>query len=132
MGQGHNVRVETVVLAKVGELGGSVLQLLSSYAMEACVKDESDALKVLLAGVETRFREEHAAVVEAIGEQKAMMNEQTPLLEALCGEVKAVSEEVDPLCSHTGRLGFTEQGVAAKPSRSRPWRRRQTLSPSEV
>lgn len=34
---------------------------LSGCVTEKCVKTESDALRVLLAGVETRFREEHGA-----------------------------------------------------------------------
>ena len=102
------MRVETVVLAKVGELGGSVLQLLSSYAMEACVKDESDALKVLLAGNETRFREEHAAVVDANNGQKAVTNAQASLLTTLCADVKVMKEKLDVLCSHTGHLGHIE------------------------
>ena len=71
------------------------------------------ARKVLLAGVETRFREEHTALVDAINELKAMTKAQTALLEALCGEVKTVNEKVDALCSHTGRLGDIERDVAA-------------------
>ena len=76
-------------------------------------KDESDALKVLLAGTETRFREEHAALVDAINEQKAMIKAQTALLGALCGDVKAMDKKMDNLCSHTGRLAHIEGDVAA-------------------
>ena len=64
--QDVRAHVETVVSAKVGELEERLYMLSSGCAKEARVKDESDALKVLLAGVETRFREEHAALVEAI------------------------------------------------------------------
>ena len=80
--------------------------------METFVKAESYALEVLLAGVETRFREEHAVLVEAINEQRAMTKEQTALLEALCSEVKTTSEKVDSF-AHTGRLRNIEWDVAA-------------------
>ena len=40
-----------------------------------------------------------------------MTNASTTLLEALCREVKTVSEEVDPLCSHTVWLG-TSNGTS--------------------
>ena len=66
--------MSSVVSAKMGELGAS-FQVLSGCATDASVRDESDALKVLLAGVETRFREEHAALVGAINAQNAMTKE---------------------------------------------------------
>ena len=112
-GQGNNKHVEHVISTKTEELEGCVLRLLSVCATETWVKDESDALKVLLAGVETRFREEHAALVEAINEQNAMMNLQMNQLDALCSEVKTMSEMIDSLCSHTGRLGHVERDVPA-------------------
>ena len=104
--------VESVVSAKMGELEERLSMPLSGCAKEAWAKDESDALKVLLAGVETHLREEHAALVDAINEQKTMMSLQTSLLEALNGEVKAMDEKVDGLCSHLGRLGDIEGDVA--------------------
>ena len=64
--QDVNARVECGVSAKMGELEGRLSKFLSGCAKEACVTDEVDALKVLLAGVETRFREEHTALVDAI------------------------------------------------------------------
>ena len=111
----QNVRahVESVVSAKVGELEERLSELLSGCATVASVTDEADALKVLLAGVETRFLEEHTALVEAIGSHTAATNEQTALLEALCGDVKTMSEKIDGLCSHPGRLGNIEGDVAA-------------------
>ena len=62
--QDVRVNVERVVSAKVGELE-DVLELMSGCPTEGSVKDESDMLKVLLAGVETRFREEHTTLVDA-------------------------------------------------------------------
>ena len=60
--------VESVVSAKTGELEGRLSKLLTGCAKEASVRVESDVLKELLAGVETRFREEHVALVEATNE----------------------------------------------------------------
>ena len=74
-----------------------------------------------LAGIETRFREEHTAVVEAINVQKETTNGQTALLGALCSEVKRTSEKVGVLCSHTGLTGTIEQDVAATPSLPVRW-----------
>ena len=71
--QDVRAHVEAVVSAKMGELEDRLSGLLSGCATEASVRDESDALKVLLAGVETRFREEHRVLVGAINEQNAMM-----------------------------------------------------------
>ena len=108
-----NAHCERVVSAKVGDLGGRLSELLSGCVTEACVKDESNALEVLLAGIETQFQEEHAALVDAINAHTAATNAQTSLLEALCGEVKAMNEKMDVLCSRTDRLGHIEGGVAA-------------------
>ena len=60
------------------------LVLVSVHATDASVRDESDALKGLLALIETRFREEHVALVGAIKEHKSMTNAPTALLEARC------------------------------------------------
>ena len=111
--QDVRAHVESVVSAKMGELKERLSMLLSGCAKEECVRDEADALKVLLAGIETRFREEHTALVDAINAHTAATNAQTALLEALCDEVKTMSEKVDVLCSHTGRLGHIERDVAA-------------------
>ena len=111
--QDVRAHVEGVVSAKMGELEGRLSMLLSVCAKEASVRDGSDALKVLLAGVEMRFREEHTALVEAINAHTEATNAQTALLEAVCGDVKVMSEKVDVLCSHTGRLGNIEGDVAA-------------------
>ena len=70
--QDVNAHVEGVVSAKVGELEERLSGLLSGCAKERCVRKKSDALKKLLARVETRFREEHRALVDVINEQKAM------------------------------------------------------------
>ena len=51
--------------------------------------------------------------IEATNEQNALTNAQTALLEALWSEVKAMTEMVDILCSHTGRLENIERDVAA-------------------
>ena len=59
------VRSSTVT-SEMGELKERLSGLLSGYAKEARVKDDSDAMKALLAGVETRFREEHTALVKTI------------------------------------------------------------------
>ena len=110
--QDVRAHVESVVSAKMGELEERFSKLLS-WCAETCVRAESDALKVFLAGVETRFREEHGVLIDAINAHTAATNKQTALLEALCGEVKAMSEKVGALCSHTGRLGLTEGEVSA-------------------
>ena len=111
--QDVRAHAEAVVSAKMGELEERLSKLLSGCATEASVRDEADALKVLLAGVETRFREEHAALVDAINAHTEATNAQTALLEAMWGEVKTANEKVDVLCSHTGRLGNIEGDVAA-------------------
>ena len=67
---------------------------------------------MLLAGVETRLREEHAALVDGTNAHTAVTNAQTSLLEALCGDVKAMNEKMDGLCSHSERLGNIERDVA--------------------
>ena len=111
--QGIKADVESAVSAKVGELEERLSMLLSSCAKETCVRAEVDALKVLLAGVETRFREEHTALVEAFNAYTQATNAQTALLEVLCGEVKLMNKKMDILCSHTGRLGHIERDVVA-------------------
>ena len=100
---------------------------LSSCANETSVRGESDALKALLAGFETQFREEHAARVDAITAQTESTKVQTAPLGALCNDVNAMNKTVDELCSHTSRLGNIESDFAASPALSRPWRIRQTL-----
>ena len=111
--QDVRARVETVVSAKMGEVEERLSKLLSGCAKEASVREEADALKVLLAGVETRFREEHAALVEAINAHTVATNAQTALLEAVCSEVKTMNNKVDGLCSHTERLGNIQGDVTA-------------------
>ena len=105
--------VEVVVSAKMGELEERLSKLLSGCAKEASVREESDALKVLLAGNETRFREEYAALAKAINAHQDMTKEQMIQLDALCREVKTINEKLSALCSHTGRLGNIERDVAA-------------------
>ena len=68
--QDVGARVERVASSKMGELEERLSKHLSKCATEASVREESDALKELLAGVETRFWEEHTALVDAINEQK--------------------------------------------------------------
>ena len=111
--QDVRAHVESVVSAKMGELEERLSNLLSGCAKEASVRDEADALKVLLAGVETRFREENAALFDAINEHTVATNAQTALLTTMCGEAKAMNEKLDVLCSHAGRLGHIERDVAA-------------------
>ena len=67
-----------------GELG-ECLSTLSRCVKDMCVKDESDAVEMLLVGVETRLQGEHAARVDATGAHTAATNAQMSLLEALCG-----------------------------------------------
>ena len=104
--------VERVVSAKVDELKERIAGLLSVCAKETSVREESDAMKALLSGIETRFREEHALLVEAINGHTEATKEQTKLLEALFGEAKTMNGKVDVLCSHTGRLENVERDVA--------------------
>ena len=61
-------RAKSFISTKKGELEGRVLGLLSVCATKTCIKDESDALKGLLAGVETRCKEEHTVLVNAVKE----------------------------------------------------------------
>ena len=111
--QDVRAHVDSVTSAYVGELEERLSKTLSGCGKKTCVRDESDALKVLLAGVETQFREDHAALVDAINAHTVAMNTQTALLEELCGEVKVVSEKMDDFCSHTGRLRHIEGDVAS-------------------
>ena len=111
--QDVRAHVESVVTAKVGELEERLSKLLSGCAKEGSFRGESDAVEVLLAGVETRFREEHATLVDAINAHTAATNAQTALLTTLCGDVKAMNENIDVLCSHTGRLGDIEGDVVS-------------------
>ena len=122
-----NAHCERVVSAKVGDLGGRLSELLSGCVTEACVKDESNALEVLLAGIETQFQEEHAALVDAINAHTAATNAQMILLEALCREVKTMNEKVDSLCSHAGRLGDVEGDVAPIAKTVQVFKTRRTL-----
>ena len=110
--QDHNAHVESVITAEIVELNECLSKTLSRYET-MCVRNESDALKVLLAGIETRFREEHTALFDVFNAHTAATTAQTALLEALCREVRAMSEKVDVLCSHTGRLGHIERDVSA-------------------
>ena len=105
--------VESVVSAKMGELEERLSKLLSGCAKEASVRDESDALKVLLVRIETQFSEEHTALVDALNANTAMTIARTALLKALCREVKTMNEKIDGLCSHSGQLGDIERDVAA-------------------
>ena len=57
--------------------------LLSGCETETSVRYESDALKVPLPGIETRFREAHTVLADATIEQKAMTKAQSVVLEAL-------------------------------------------------
>ena len=57
--------------------------LLSGCAKEASVRDGSDALKVLLAGIEMWFREQHAVLIDAINAHTAATNAKTNPFEAL-------------------------------------------------
>ena len=103
-------RVEGVVSAKMEELYERISWLLSGCSKEANVKDESDALKTLLCGIEMRFGEQHGALVEAINTHTAATKAQTSLLEELCNEAKTVNEKVGTLCSHATRLEKIEGG----------------------
>ena len=105
--------VGRVVSAKTDRREERVSGLLSWCAKEASVREVADAVKALLAGVETRFREEHTVLVEAIRAQTASAKAQTSLLEVLCCVVKAMNARVDVLCSHASRLENIERDVAA-------------------
>ena len=54
-----------LISAKVGDLEERLSMLLSSRAKEMC-HGKADTLKVLLGGVETRFEDDHAALVDAM------------------------------------------------------------------
>ena len=116
--------VEAVVSAKMGELEGHLSKLLSVSATEACVREEPDSLKALLAGIETRIWEDHEALVDAFNALAEAMNEQTALLGALCGEVKTMSKKIDTLCSHT-RCVLSTKGRTLRQSPS-PFKALQT------
>ena len=111
--QDVRAHVESVVSAKMGDLEGRLFKFLSGCATDASVRDGSDALKVLLAGVETQFLEEHMVLVDTINAHTAATNAQTALLGAVCDDVKTMDKKVDVLCSHTGRFGHIEGDVAA-------------------
>ena len=111
--QDVNMYVEGGVSSNMDELEERLSELLSGCAMEKYVRDESDALKVLLAGVKRRFREGHAALVMATNKQRPLKNAQMTLLEALSREVRMVHEKMDGLCSRTGRLGHILGDVAS-------------------
>ena len=49
---------------------------LSRCEKEACVREEPDSLKALLAGIETRIWEDHEALVDATNAHTAAMNSQ--------------------------------------------------------
>ena len=70
--QDVRVHVETVVSAKTGEPEERILALMCGCATETYVREEADAMKDLLVGIETRFREEHAALVDATTAQMAV------------------------------------------------------------
>ena len=57
--------VESVITAEIVELNKCLSKTLSRYET-TCVRNESDALRELLAGIKTGFREEHAALVKTI------------------------------------------------------------------
>ena len=109
--QDVRAHVETVVSAKTGELEERLSRLLSGCATETCVRAESDSVRVLLAGVETRFLEEYVALIEVVNEHTAATKAQTALLEALCGDVRAMNEKVDAFCSHTRVVWSTSSGT---------------------
>ena len=104
-------RVEGVVSAKMEELCERISEILSGCSKEANVREESDALKTLLCGIEMRFREEHRALVEAINAHTTATKAQTSLLEELCNEAKTMNEKMDPICTHATRLENVERYV---------------------
>ena len=93
----------------MGELEVRLSKNLTGRAKEVSVRKEVDALKVLLAGVEILFREEHTALVNAFGAHTAVTKAQTAPL-CVCGEMRAM---VVVLCSHIVRLGNIKSDVAA-------------------
>ena len=98
--QDVKAHVGGVVSAKMEELYERISGLLSGCAKETIVKQESDALKTLLCGIETRFGEEHAALVEAINAHTVATKAQTSLLDALFNEAKTMNEKMDRLSTH--------------------------------
>ena len=97
--------VERNASAKMDELNELVAELLSWRAKETSVKDQFDAVKVLLSGIETCFQAGHAALVEAINAQALATKAQTIHLEALCKMVRMMNEKKGVLCSYVGGLG---------------------------
>mgnify|MGYP004666785061 CR=1 FL=1 len=70
-------------------------------------------MKVPFEAVETRFREGHAALIEAINAHTAATNSQTRLLEELCNEVKLTNEKACRRCTQALRFENIAGEVAA-------------------
>ena len=96
--------VEKIVMTKIDELNERISMVLSARLRETNIKAEFDALNVQIAGIETQFREGHAALIKAINAHTTSPNSQTRLLEALCNQVKSLNEKVDKLSSHASCL----------------------------
>ena len=104
-------RVERNVTARMDELKELLSRVLSCCAKETCVREESDTVKVLLSGIEMRFRAEHGALVEAINAHTLATKVHSSHLEVLCKEVQAMNEKKDVLCSHTAHLGDIDRDL---------------------
>ena len=62
--------------------------------VECVVSTKMDELKESVAGIETRFQEEHTALVDAINANTAATKAQTILLETLCIEMKTMNSRM--------------------------------------
>ena len=102
--EGVKSHLEGVFSSKMDELVDHISELLSCCAKEMSIKSESDAVKILLSGIEMRFREEHGALIEAITEHTSSTKAQTSLLEALCNEARTINGKMDVICSLTARI----------------------------
>ena len=72
--QDVKAHAEKVVSAKTNELSERITELLYFCSKETNVRDESDAARVQLAGIEMRFLEVHTALIEANNGSPASSN----------------------------------------------------------
>ena len=99
----HDVKghVERSVSSKTDGLKELLSGVLSCCAKETSAREGSDALKVLLSGMETRFRADHAALVDATNAHTMATKTQTRHLEVLCKAVQSMNKKKDVLFSQT-------------------------------
>ena len=97
---------------KTDELKELVSETLSCCAKETFDREGSDTVKVLLCGIDVRFREEHDILVEATNSHTGATNVQTSYLEALFNEAKILNVKMEEMYSHIVRLRDIEPDIA--------------------